>query len=114
MPAVVVRQLVRRDVLPLERAQARAVERGAEARLGDAVSVRDEPVGRLGEELAAVVCGFDVRDEERAAGLEEGGEEARRVVDRGEVVERCAALRIKIGERGMGSEVKRSMGGGRA
>ena len=31
----------------------------------------------LGEELAAVVRGFDVRDEERAAGLEEGREEAR-------------------------------------
>ena len=80
------RQRKHRRVLQLK-CQARALERGAEARLRDAVSVRDEPVGRLGEELAAVVGGLDVRDEERAAGLEEGGEEARRVVDRGEVVE---------------------------
>ena len=87
------RQLVRRDVLPLERAQARAVERGAEARLGDAVPVRDEPVVRLGEELAAVRFGLDVCDEEGPPGLEERRERARRVVDRGEVVVGRAALR---------------------
>ena len=90
------RQLVRRSIVQLELDEARALERGAEALLGDAVAMGHEPVVGLGEELAAVVRGLDVRDEERAAGLEEGREEARRVVDRGEVVEGRTTLEFVV------------------
>ncbi len=99
----IVRQLVCRRVVQLERAQARALKCRAEAHLDDTVLVGHEPVVGLGEELAAVVRSLDVRDEEHAAGLEEGGEEARRVVDRGEVVGRRAALH---GKGGNGRDVK--------
>ena len=79
-------------VAEVERTEARALERLAEAGLADPVRVRDEPVVRVGEETARVGLGLDVRDEERAARAEEGREEARRVVDGGEVVVGGAAL----------------------
>ena len=102
------RQLVRRSIVQLELDEARALERGAEALLGDAVAMGHEPVVGLGEELAAVVRGLDVRDEERAAGLEEGREEACRVVDRGEVVEGRATLGfVDGGGEGRGEKEKR-------
>ena len=60
--------------------------------LGDAVRVRDEPVVRLRDELALIVLGLDVRDDERAAGLEEECERARDVFDGRKVVVGRAAL----------------------
>ena len=87
-----VRQLQRRRVLHLECGKVRALERPAQVRLGDPEPVRDEVEVRLGEEQAAVRRGLDVHDDERAARLEEGREEARHVLEGGEVVERCGAL----------------------
>ena len=49
----IVRQLVHRSFVQHERAERHALERRAEALLGDAVAVRNEPVVGLGEELAA-------------------------------------------------------------
>ena len=77
----------------LERPQTCALERPAQVRLANAVPVRDEVVVRLGEELAAVRLGLDVRNDEGASGLEERRECACGFVDRGEVVVGCAALR---------------------
>ena len=76
-----------RRVLHRKRAQPRALKRRAQLRLADAVPVWDEPVVRLGEELAAVLLGLDVRDEEGPPGLEERRERACGFVDRGEVVD---------------------------
>ena len=60
--------------------------------------MRDEVVVGLGEELAAVRRGLDVQNDERAAWPEEGGEEARHALERGEVVERRGALAVeKVG-----------------
>lgn len=80
-----------RRVLHRKRAQARALERRAQARLRDPVRVRDHAVVRLGEEHA-VVLGLDVGDDEGASGAQEGGEDARDSVDVGEVVVGRAAL----------------------
>ena len=87
-----VRHALPERVADVERAERRARERLAEARGRDPVRVRDEPVVRVGEEPARVRLGLDVRDEQRAARPQEGREQARRVVDRREVVVRRAAL----------------------
>ena len=79
--------------MDIERGEARALERSADARRADAVRVRDERVVRVREELAVVLRGLNIRDEERAARVQVGREGARDVVDRGEVVVRRAALR---------------------
>ena len=78
--------------MDIERGEARALERGADARRTDAVRVRDERVVRVREELAVVLRGLDVRDDERPAGLEEERERARDVFDGRKVVVGRAAL----------------------
>ena len=93
VPARIMRHALPHHVPHLELAQARALKRRTQLRFADAVPVRDEPVVRLGEELAAVRLGLDVRDDEGPPGLEERRERACGFVDRGEVVVGRAALR---------------------